>query len=198
MVQRSDEWYEARRGKITASKVEDILKGPSGKYRATRQKYMIELVGEILTGITKQLPKIKAVEWGVDVEVLAKAVYELHTDSLVQEVGFILHPEMEFLGASPDALVGEDGGLEIKCTETTTHLALRASGKIDPKYLTQIQVGLMCTGRKWWDFMNYDPRLPDDKAVYIKRIERDEAKIKEITEEVQKFKEELDAMVRDI
>jgi len=198
MIQRTPEWYAERRGRITASKVHDILKGKKGNYLKARETYMNMLAAEIITGKTKQLPPIKAVLNGVEREPMARSAYEAVTGEWVDEVGFIIHPDYDFLGASPDGLVGKDGGTEFKCPETTTHLRLRADGEVNPAYITQMDVGMMCTERKWWDFVSYDPDCPDDKALFILRFPRNEDRIAIIKEEVLKFKDELDALIKSL
>jgi putative phage-type endonuclease len=182
MKQGTDEWFQARLGKVTASRVIDIVKGARG-YRASRENYIAQIVAETLTGQPLDSFTTPAMERGKDLEPLARSAYEAVTLRRVQEVGFVEHPEINGLGASPDGLVGDDGGIEIKCPNTATHLDTLLHGTIKRDYIYQMQTCMMCTNRKWWDFVSYDPRMPDKHAIKIIRVERDEEMIDEITRE---------------
>lgn len=197
MVQGSEEWKEARRGKVTASPMIKIIKGRSG-YKASRKDYMAEKICEILTGEIAEHYISPEMQWGTEHEPTARTSYEIKTGNLVEEVGFIIHPEIESLGASPDGLVGVDGMVEIKCPKTATHIETIMTGKIKPDYIYQMQTGLIVTGRKWCDFVSYDPRLPSPQDLYVQRVERDEAVIKEILFEVKSFLEELDLKLKAV
>ena len=196
MEQRSNEWLEARKGKITASRVGDIMKGSRGKYLAARETYMLELATEILTGESAPFFENEAMRWGSETEGLARGAYEAETGTWVDEVGFKYSEEF-FLGASPDGLVGEDGCIEIKCPNTNTLLKLKSSGKINPKHLVQMNVVMLVWDRSWCDYFVYDPRLPSNNY-FMRRIERKEEVVEGIIEEVKKFKAELDEMVEGL
>lgn len=193
MEQRSDEWFSARLGKVTASRVSDVIAKTKTGASASRANYMAELLCERLTGEKAQSFSSAAMQWGEEQEGAARAAYSLMTDATVDLVGFVVHPEIPFLGASPDGLVGEDGLVEIKCPNTATHIDTLLRGEIEKKYVTQMMVQMACTGRKWCDFVSFDPRLPPEMQLWIKRVERDQAKISEITSEVISFLGELDA-----
>lgn len=193
MIQLSEEWFAARLGKVTASRVIDILPGARG-YKASRKNYLFELICERLTGRQADGFESTAMKHGTDTEPIARSAYEAITGNVVEEVGFIDHPTIKNFGASPDGLIGTDGGLEIKCPNTATHVDLLLGGKIQPQYIVQMHVGMMCTGRDWWDFVDYDDRLPDELAYFHKRIEKDEVLVAEIVQEVTLFLAEVDAM----
>ena len=182
MKQGTDEWFRARLGKVTASRVIDIVKGARG-YRASRENYIAQIVAETLTGQPQESFTSSAMAWGVDTEPLARSAYEAVTGHRVEEVGFIDHPEINGLGASPDGLVLDNGGIEIKCPNTATHLDTLLHGNIKKDYIYQMMTCMMCTNREWWDFVSYDPRMPDKHAIKIIHVERDEKMIEEITEE---------------
>lgn len=195
MEQRSEEWYAARLGKVTASRVADVMARTKSGYSASRANYMAELICERLTGMPAEKFNSAAMQWGTDTEPHAKASYAFMRDAAVEEAGFILHPSIAGFGASPDGLVGADGLVEIKCPNTATHLETLLDDGIDGKYITQMQVQMACTGRAWCDFVSFDPRLPVDMQLFVKRIERDAARIKEIEDEVTKFLGEMAAKI---
>jgi putative phage-type endonuclease len=196
MIQRTEEWFAARRGKVTASRVIDILPGKSG-YTAARKNYMAELLCERLTGVSAESYQNAAMQWGTDTEPMARSVYEAVTGRMVKEVGFIPHPYIADFGASPDGVVGDcamDICIEIKCPNTATHLQTLTTGEIDYKYIVQMHAAMMCTGRWGCDFISYDPRLPEKLAIFIKTVSYSLSVAELIVEEVTKFLGELDAM----
>ena len=194
MEQRTDEWFTARLGKVTASRVADVVAKTKTGYSASRENYMADLIVERLTGQKASSFSNAAMEWGVEQEPHARAAYSARTGELVEEVGFIDHPTIAMSGASPDGLVG-DGCVEYKAPNTATHLEYLLAGKPPEKYVTQIMWQLACTGRPWADFVSYDPRLPDHLQMLIVRIPRDDRRIAELETEVRKFLAELDEKV---
>ena len=198
MEQRSPEWFEARRGKVTASRVVDILPGKKGFHLKARVTYMLELLAERLTGEVADNYESFAMREGTEFEPLARSEYEALYGTPVEEVGFIDHPKIKNFGASPDGLVGKDGGLEIKCPKSKTHITVikgfLAGEEFDSAHIVQMQVGILCSGRKWWDYVNYDPRQIDNLALLVKRMDRDDALCAQITAEVTLFLAELDVM----
>ena len=188
MKQRSDEWYAARLGKVTASNVFKIMTKGQGK---TRQTYMIELIKEILTGESKDFYVSREMRRGIELEDSARQEYEIREFRLVNEVGFILHPKIEGFGASPDGFVGKDGLLEIKCPNTETHLDSFLNDEVDQNYIYQMQTQMMCTDRKWCDFVSYDDRLPEKSSYYIKRFNYNFDLARKIEIEVIDFMNEL-------
>jgi putative phage-type endonuclease len=196
MDQRSDEWFAARLGKVTASRVADVVARTKTGYGASRANYLAELVAERLTGVKAEGFTNAAIQWGTDQEPEARLAYEFRTDAAIEEVGFIPHPAIEMSGASPDALVGDDGLAEIKCPNTSTHIETLLTGVIPSRYETQMLWQMACTGRAWCDFASFDPRLPEEMRLFVKRFHRDDARIAELEEEVRTFLFELDTTVR--
>lgn len=188
MKQRSEEWYTARLGKVTASNVYKIMTKGQGK---TRESYMIDLIAEILTGESKDFYISREMRRGIDLEEYARFEYECREFQSVDECGFILHPKIEGFGASPDGLVGNEGLIEIKCPNTTTHLDSFLNDEVDQNYIYQMQTQMMCTGRKWCDFVSYDDRLPEKSSYYIKRFNYNFDLARKIEIEVIDFMNEL-------
>lgn len=187
MEQRTDDWFAARIGKVTASRVADVVAKTKSGYSASRDNYMAQLVCERLTGKPAESFSNAAMQWGTETEPLARAAYEAKIDVLVDEVGFIDHPSIVNSGASPDGLVGIDGLIEIKCPNTATHIDTLLSQTVPKKYADQIFWQMACTGRDWCDFVSYDPRLPSDLQLFIKRIPRDDKYIQLLEAEVIEF-----------
>lgn len=196
IAQGSDEWFAQRLGRLTASRMADVIARTKDGYSTSREKYMVELALERITGTRQEAYSNAAMEWGTNSEPLARAAYEADTGFLVVETGMVPHPRIEMAGASPDGLVNHDGLLEIKCPQSATHIKNLCSGKPEGKYLTQMMWQLSCTGRDWCDFVSYDPRMPDGLQLMVTRIERDEKRIQQLEEEAEKFLSEVDAMVQ--
>jgi putative phage-type endonuclease len=194
MEQRTDDWFAARLGKVTASRVADVVAKTKSGYSASRDNYMADLIVERLTGQKAAGFSSAAMEWGVEQEPHARAAYSARTGELVEEVGFIDHPAIAMSGASPDGLVG-DGIVEFKCPNTATHLEYLLAGKPPEKYVTQMQWQMACTNRPWCDFVSYDSRLPEHLQMLIVRVPRDDKRIAELEDEVRKFLAELDEKV---
>jgi len=187
IVQGSPEWFAQRLGKVTASRLVDVMAKIKTGEAASRAGYRAELVAERLTGKGAEGFTNSAMKWGTDCEPLARSAYEAETGMLVTEVAMINHPTIEMAGASPDGLVDEDGLLEIKCPETKNHIDTILSGEAPAKYIHQMQWQMACTGRKWVDFVSFDPRMPADMQIFIKRVERDDDLIAAYEAEVIKF-----------
>jgi putative phage-type endonuclease len=197
MDQRSRDWFKARLGRVTASRVADVVaKGKAGP-SASRTNYMAQLICERLTGVVAETYTSIEMQWGTDQEPYARAAYSAKLGELVEEVGFIDHPTISGAGASPDGLVAE-GLVEIKCPNTSTALDWILSGKPPAKYITQMQWQMACTNRPWCDFVSYDPRLPENLRLLVIRVDRDEERIKELEQEVQSFLSELDDKVNKL
>lgn len=195
MEQHSPEWFAARIGKATASRMADLMARTKTGYGASRANYMAELVCERLTGVKAEGFTSSAMQWGTDNEVAAKAAYSFMTDRTVDDAGFFDHPAIVMAGASPDGLIGTDGLIEVKCPNSATHIETLLSETIDGKYLLQMQFQMACTGRQWCDFVSFDPRLPAELQLWINRVPRNDARIAEIEAEVRGFLDELDAKV---
>lgn len=196
--QRSDQWFAARIGKVTASRVADVLAKTKTGYSATRDNYMAQLVCERLTGEKGESFTNAGMQHGTDTEPLARAAYEAHADVLVDEVGFVPHPSIIMAGASPDGLVGDDGLLEIKCPNTATHIETLLSQIVPGKYNTQMQFQMACTNRSWCDFVSFDNRLPAELQLFVKRVPRDNMYIRLMEEEIVKFLNELDIKIAQL
>lgn len=198
LIQGSDEWLAARCGKVTASRVADVIAKTKTGYGASRANYMAELIAERLTGQPAEKFSNAAMAWGTEKEPEARAAYSFLKDVDVVEVGFIAHPRIAMTGASPDGLVGDLGLVEFKCPQTATHIDTLTGHAVPAKYVTQIQWQLACTGRAWCDFASYDPRLPHEMRLWVRRVERDDDLIAELEREVSAFLSELDAKVGEL
>ena len=193
--QGTPEWFAARLGNVTASRVADVIAKTKSGYSASRENYMAQLICERMTNTVAESYTNAAMQWGTETEPLARAAYESVADVLVDEVGYIAHPTIERAGASPDGLIGVFGLLEIKCPNTATHIDTLISEQVPTKYITQMQWQMSCTGRTWADFVSFDPRLPSGLQMFVKRVEFDAEYVAMLKEEVIKFLAELDAKI---
>jgi putative phage-type endonuclease len=198
MDQGTEEWFTIRIGKVTASRVADVIAKTKTGYSASRDNYMAQLVCERLTGQKGESFTNAAMQHGTETEPLARAAYEALHDVLVDEVGFVPHPTIEMAGASPDGMVGDDGLLEIKCPNTATHIETLLSQSVPGKYNTQMQFQMACTGRKWCDFVSFDNRLPEELQLFVMRVPRDEVFIRLIESEIVQFLAELDDKINKL
>jgi len=188
------EWHLQRLGKVTASRVSDVLsKGKSGE-SAGRKNYRTELLVQRLTGQPGESFTNAAMEWGTATEPQARIAYEATMGVFVNQVAFIDHPNIAQFGCSPDGLVAEDGLIEIKCGNSATHIDWMLDGKPPTKHIPQMQCQMAVTGRQWCDFVSFDPRLPDDLQLFVVRLERDQEYIEAMEAEVKKFLSEVDEM----
>ena len=194
MEQRSQEWHAARLGKVTASKVADVVARTKTGYAASRANYMAQLVCERLTGKPTEGFSNAAMEWGVEQEATARDAYSARVGELVTEVGFIDHPTIKMAGASPDGIVGA-GIVEIKCPSTATHIEYLFEREPPQKYFYQMQWQMACTGADWCDWVSYDPRMPENLQLLVVRIPRDTDCITLLEKEVSEFLAELDDKV---
>ena len=190
MEQRTPEWFQKRLGKVTASRIADVMARTKTGPGASRANYLAQLVTERLTGTPTESYKSPAMDWGIEQEAAARAAYSARMGVLVDEVDFVDHPILE-AGASPDGLVGEDGLIEIKCPNTATMLEYIEDRAIPQKYRLQMQWQLAVTGRKWCDFVAYVPRLPEHLQLLVIREPRNEGLIGEIMAEVIRFLNEV-------
>lgn len=195
IIQGSDAWFAARAGKVTASRVADVIAKTKSGYGATRANYAAQLVAERLTDRVEPGFSSAAMQWGTDNEPAAREAYEYRAGVFVEQIAFVDHPIIAMTGASPDGLVGVDGLLEVKCPNTATHIETLLSGKIPGKYQTQMAWQMACTGRQWCDFVSFDPRLPSRMALFVQRYERDGGFIVELEREVSLFLAEVNATV---
>lgn len=192
IIQGSPEWHALRIGKVTASRVSDVIAKTKTGWGASRANYMAELIAERLTGEPAEKFSNAAMAWGTEKEPDARAAYEFFRDAQVVEIAFIDHPSIGMTGASPDGLVGDHGLVEIKCPNTATHLDTLLTQAIPTKYVTQMLWQMACTGRQWCDFVSYDPRLPETMSLFVKRVDRDDKLIASLERDVAEFLAELD------
>ncbi len=196
--QGSAEWLSMRLGKVTASRVKDVLSKGRGKAPSkAAESYMMELIAEVLTGESKPFFENDAMRWGTETEPQARSMYEVNNGFVsVKEVAFVEHSDQ--VGISPDGLVGEDGLLEIKCPNTTTQLKRALSDDYSADYKAQIQMQLWVTERQWCDFVSFDPRL-DCAAGYLQqRVERDEEYIEEMKIKVYAFVKKMNELIKQL
>lgn len=191
MEQGTAEWHAVRCGKVTASRVADVVARTKTGFGASRANYMAELIAERLTGSPAEGFKSPAMQWGTEMEPEARAAYQFHVNTRVQQVAFVSHPNIGMTGASPDGLVGEDGLVEIKCPNTATHIDTLLSATVPAKYVTQMQWQMACTGRRWCDFASYDPRMPESMRLHVQRVPRDAAMIASLETDVIEFLREV-------
>jgi putative phage-type endonuclease len=195
MEQGTDDWFNARLGKVTASRISDVVAKTKSGVSASRGNYMAQLIVERMTNKPTESYSNTAMQWGTNTEPLARAAYEMATNTMVEEVGFVQHPDDEMCGASPDGLVGEDGLIEIKCPNTATHIETLINGEIDNKYLLQMQWQMACTGRQWCDFVSFDPRMPESLQLKIIRVNRLQSLIIDLETQVEQFLNETQEKV---
>lgn len=193
MQQGSDEWKLAKCGWIGASRVADIVARTKTGWSASRQNYMAQLITERLTGKPMETYTSEAMQWGIDTEAQARLLYSFMHDTEIIETGFVPHPKVPMSGASPDGLIGDDGLIEIKCPSTATHIETLLGQTVPGRYVTQMQWQMACTGRKWCQFVSYDPRLPEAMRMFVHPVERDDNRIAELEGYVREFEVELRA-----
>lgn len=196
LQQQTPEWLQMRCGMVTGSRVADVLAFlKKGGESAARRNYRNAVVIETLTGRTEETYVTPAMEFGIENEPLARAAYELAFQTEVETVGFAIHSKIARFGASPDGLVGTDGVLEIKCPNSSTHLEYLLGGVVPEEYHPQMLAEMACTDRLWADFVSFDPRLPSGMRFFVKRLNRDEARIEEMEKAVEQFISEVDVTI---
>jgi len=198
VIQGSPEWFAQRVGKLTASRLADVLAKVKVGEAASRANYRAELVAERLTGKAAEGFTNAAMKWGTECEPLARAAYEAEFGLLVTEVGMVPHPTIPMSGASPDGLVSTDGLIEIKCPETKSHIDTLLSKSAPAKYIPQMQWQMACTGRAWCDFVSFDPRMPADLQMFVCRVLRDDDLIRAYEAEAVTFLAEVEATVTQL
>ena len=190
-IQGSESWHRERMGKVTASRIADMMAKTKTGWGASRANYAAQLVAERLTGVPAETFSNAAMKWGTDMEPEARAAYEFYSGLSVIEIGFIPHPRIDQSGASPDGLVGDQGLVEIKCPQTATHIETLLGQAIPGKYIYQMQWQMACTGRAWCDWVSYDPRMPESMRLFTKRLERDDTMLKDLEREISVFLDEI-------
>lgn len=185
MEQGSPEWVQARLGMPTASRFHEIMTERTCKASASAGKYMAELLTEWLTGFPQEAESNEWMQRGQQLEPQARDWYSFERDVDVATVGFVTTDD-GMVGCSPDGLVGEGGGLEIKCFEAVHHIrVLTATTPLDAvaAKMTQVQGGLWITEREWWDVVAWNPHLPPCTV----RVYRDEEYIRALSGHVTRF-----------
>lgn len=193
-AQNSDRWLAAKRGRISASRICDVMAVlKKGGESAARKNYRLELAAERVTHIATSHYVGPEMERGLELEGTARSFYAVATGELVDQIGFVLHPTLDFVGASPDGLVGEGGMLEIKCPKTETLFSWIEADAIPEEYILQMQWQMACTGRLWCDFYGFDDRVPG--VHFLRRIGRDAERIAEIEQACITLDAEVEALI---
>jgi putative phage-type endonuclease len=192
--QGSKEWLDMRCGKITASRIADVIAQVKVGEAAGRENYRVELVCERLTSVPTDGYTNAHMERGIELEPIARAWYEVERATFVKQVAFIDHPTIAMSGASPDGIV-DDGLIEIKCPMAKTHVKYLLDDKVPAKYIPQMAWQMACTHSKWVDFVSFCPELPKDMQLFIKRYNRDDAYIAELESKVVEFNDEVEQVI---
>lgn len=193
--QGTPEWHQLRLGKVTASRVADILAKTKTGPSASRSNYLIELALQRVTKTLEESYTNSAMEWGIQTEPQARVAYEVKTNNFVDQVAFIDHPTIANFGCSPDGLVGSDGLIEIKCPNSATHWSYIKDNAPPNKYFIQMQAQMAVTGAKWCDFVSFDPRMPERSQLLIVNVPRDPEFISSMEEEIKQFLSEVEVEV---
>lgn len=187
MEQGSEEWFAVRLGKVTASRFKDAMAGGTGASKETLLDDLLSDIDRVEDAEKEDSYTNKYMQWGSEKESAARNEYEEQVGLKVIQVGFV---ELnKFVGVSPDGLIGEDGLIEIKCPKSSTHMRYRRKDKFPTTYAKQVQGQLWVTGRKWCDFVSFDPR--SKHSLWHIRVERDETLIARIEKEINVFVELL-------
>jgi putative phage-type endonuclease len=187
IIQGSPEWKALRCGKVTASRVADVVAKTKTGFSESRANYLAQLIAERLTGTPAETYTNAAMQHGTETEPEARDAYCFYQGVTVEQIAFVPHPKINQAGASPDGLVGADGLVEIKCPNTATHLETLLGQAVPAKYIDQMQFQMACTGRKWCDFVSYDPRMPEHMRLFVRRVERDDKRIDLLENEIAGF-----------
>lgn len=192
----SPAWTKARIGCLTASRMADVLavSKRNGEPLKARMDYAMELVAERMTDIATDHYVTAEMQWGLDHEQEAKDAYEQVSGNTLKPSGFILHPSIEFCGATPDASVDDDGLVEIKCPRTTTHIGWILSGVVPDQHKPQMLLQLAVTGRAWCDFVSFDPRCHPRQRVFARRFTPKPEEIMAIEAAAREFLALVDAL----
>jgi putative phage-type endonuclease len=200
--QRTDEWFQQRLGKVTASRISDVIAKTKTGVSTSRQNYLVQLVSERLTGKKGDSFVNQAMLDGIERESSARELYMRTRGVSVTEVGFFDHPTIAMSGASPDGAVNAEeegkyiGLIEIKCPLETTHTNTLMSKSVPSKYIPQMQWQLACTNARWVDFVSYNPNFPEELQLFVARVDRDDSYIiGELEAEVIKFLNEVEQTI---
>jgi putative phage-type endonuclease len=178
--QGTDEWRSVRAGKLTASNAQAIATGGKGL-----ETLVWQTLAEEYANVQEEGYSSEAMERGKELEAEARMAYEIERGVFVREVGFV---EMdEYTGASTDGLVEDDGILEIKCPSNAVFFRYSVERKIDPKYYAQMQMGMLCSGRAWCDYVVYSPNF--EKSIVVVRVEKDPIMQEKLLKGIEKGKQ---------
>jgi len=194
--QGTPEWHQLRLGKVTASRVADILAKTKSGASASRGNYLIELALQRVTKTIEESYSNSYMEWGTATEPQARVAYEVKTGNFVDQVPFVDHPTIAGFGCSPDGLVGTDALIEIKCPSSATHWSYIKANEPPQKYFIQMQAQMAVTGAKWCDFVSFDPRMPERSQLLIVNVPRDPEFILYMEAEIKQFLSEVDKEVQ--
>jgi len=194
-MQRTDEWYAKRTGRFTASQISNLLMKPT---TAGYQNYIAQIVAERLTGLSAGSDYVnEAMQNGIDLEPRARTLYEIQTGNTVDEIDFMVHPDIPNFGASPDGVVG-DGLIEIKCRNLSNHIKVILGDKVDRTAMIQMQSQMMCAGLGWCDYVHFNPQMPADLQLHIQRVEADPELQELIREAILKADKEVEQMIQKL
>ena len=196
--QGSEAWKLLKVGKVSASRMADLLAKTKSGASASRAKYMAQLLCERMTGQPTEFFTTAAMQRGTEIEPIARAAYEAENLTSVEQIAWVEHPTIPMAGCSPDGFVGEHGLIEIKCKEIHNHLDSILNDRIDPDHQAQMFWQMCCTGRKWCDYVCFDDRAPEGLQLFVKRLHRDEEKIKQMEDEVRTFLKDLENMIQKL
>lgn len=194
--QGSEAWHQLRMGKVTASRVADLLAKTKTGPSASRGNYLIELALQRVTKTIEESYTNAAMEWGTQTEPQARVAYEVKTGNFVDQVAFIDHPTIAGFGCSPDGIVAADGLIEIKCPNSATHWSYIKANEPPNKYFIQMQAQMAVTGAKWCDFVSFDPRMPERSQLLVVRVMRDPEYILYMEAEISTFLKEVEKEVQ--
>jgi putative phage-type endonuclease len=194
--QRSEAWFRARLGKVTASSVADVLAKTKTGVSASRGNYLIKLAIQRVTGQIEESYTNEAMQWGIDNEDQARVAYEVASGNFVDQVGFVDHSNIDWFGCSPDGLINNDGLVEIKCPNSATHWEYFKTKEVPKKYFIQMQAQMTCTNTEWCDFVSFDPRMPERSQLLIVRVPRDNTFISIMESEIKEFLNEVEIEVQ--
>jgi len=199
--QQGDQWHDHRLGRVTASRMKDLM-AYSGqeKKRGTPLKARVDYAWELMAERTtrreqKNRPPTQAMQWGIEQEPFALALFEKTSNVFIMPVGFVLHPRFDFAGASPDG-VTEDAIIEVKCPESTTYLKWRHVEGVPEEHKDQMYWQMACTGRRKGIFIGFDPRQPEGKRIFFRDLEWNQERISELEAEAVKINDEIEEMLR--
>jgi len=196
--QGSEAWKLLKVGKVSASRMADLLAKTTSGASASRAKYMAQLLCERMTGQPTEFFTTAAMQRGTEIEPIARAAYEAENLTSVEQIAWVEHPTIPMAGCSPDGFVGEHGLIEIKCKEIHNHLDSILNDRIDPDHQAQMMWQMCVTGRQWCDYVCFDDRAPEGLQLFVKRLHRDEEKIKQMEDEVRTFLKDLESMIQKL